>query len=82
MYYEYRMSEFELESYINSQKTRRKYLDHLHSLYSLALTVGQEEFLKRRNGCDLIENVHVIHKLFNIHTPNITSGLFRAYGYE
>lgn len=76
------MNSYELQDYINSSKNRRKQLDYFHRLYSFALTVGQEEFLKRRNGCDLIENVHVIHKLFNIHTPNITSGLFRAYGYE
>ena len=80
--HQYVMNNFELEDYVNSSKKKRKYLDHLHGLYSLALTVGQQEFLKQRNGCDLIENVHVIHKLFNIHTPNITSGLFRAYGYE
>lgn len=80
--YEYVLNSFELEDYINSSKKRRKYLDYLYYLYSLALTVGPQKFLELRNGCDLIENVHVIHKLFNIHTPNMTSDLFRTYGYE
>lgn len=79
---EYVMHSEELERYCMMTKEQRKYQDHLHRLYSFALTVGTREFLKQRVGCDLIETLHVFRKIFHQHTPAITKQLLDAYGYE